>query len=475
MKIKKEQFSEWYTEILKEAKLCDIRYGVKGFVVFMPWAVKTMNRMYEIYENELSKKGHMPALFPALIPERFFTKESEHVEGFVPECFWVTEAGGNKLEEKLAMRPTSETAIYSMYSLWVQGKRDLPLKIYQRAQVWRYETKATRPFIRSREFYWLEAHNCFETKEEMKAQVKEDMDTTKAVLFDRFGIPFIFFKRPQWDKFAGAENTYAADTLMPDFRVLQLPSTHELGQNFSKAFNIKYMDEYGEERYVWQTCYGPSISRIYAALISIHGDDKGLVLPFELAPVQIVIVPIFKEETKETVLKEANKLKEVLKEYEVVLDDSEKSPGYKFNYWEMKGVPIRIEIGMRDIENKSVVVVSRDVMKKESVPIEKLVEYIGKERVEMQERLKNKAEKWFKDHIYHANSFEELKKKINRGMVKVPFCSDQLDGKPCADRIKEETHGHVRGINIAEETTQKGKCIICGKESTVEVYISKQY
>lgn len=233
---KLEDFGEWYTQLVQRAELADIRYNVKGFVVFRPWAVRMMNKMFQLFEKELEEKGHQPTLFPALIPESNFRLESEHVEGFLPEVFWVTEAGGSseKLEERLALRPTSETAMYRMYALWVRSWRDLPLKLYQRGQVWRYEGKATRPFIRGREFYWIEAHNAFGTEEEALAQVKEDMGITEKIVHGDLGIPLLFFQRPEHDKFAGAVHTYAADTLMPDGRVLQLPSTHLLGQNFSK-------------------------------------------------------------------------------------------------------------------------------------------------------------------------------------------------------------------------------------------------
>ncbi len=223
MNIKKSDFSEWYNTITKDAQLCDLRYGIKGFVVFMPWSVMTMNRMYAMYEQAVESRGHVPALFPALIPEEYFTREGEHVKGFVPEVFWVTHAGDAKLEERYAMRPTSETAMYTMYALWIHGTKDLPLKVYQRCQVWRHETKATKPFIRSREFHWIEAHDCFATREGAMAQVREDMEMAEEVIHGQFCVPFLFFKRPQWDKFAGAENTYAADTLMPDGRALQLP------------------------------------------------------------------------------------------------------------------------------------------------------------------------------------------------------------------------------------------------------------
>lgn len=477
MKLDKSDFSEWYNTITKEAKLCDLRYGIKGFVVFMPWAVMTMNRMYSMYEKEVESNGHVPALFPALIPENYFTKESDHVAGFVPECFWVTQAGNNPLEERYAMRPTSETAMYTMYALWIHGKSDLPLKLYQRCQVWRYETKATKPFIRSREFHWIEAHNCFESEEAAMSQVREDMQMAENIIHEEFGIPFFFFRRPQWDKFAGAVDTYAADTLMPDGRALQLPSTHMLGQNFSKAFGIKFMDDDGQEKHVWQTCYGPAISRIYAALIAMHGDDNGLVLPFRLAPLQIIIVPIFKEETQEKVLKEAREIEKILKDYTVKVDDSDRSPGYKFNEWEMKGVPIRIEIGMRDIEKGEVTVVRRDTKGKMSVKPSELKKAIEDAAQMMRKDMKEKADRWFAEKTSSAEDIDGLHSELEKigGFIRVPFCTDGLEGQGCADTVKEKCQANMRGSLFGSEMRAKGKCIACGKDAKVYLYAARQY
>jgi len=478
VQIDKSNFSDWYNAVIKEAELCDIRYGVKGFVVFMPWAVLTMNKMYEMYETELQKRGHQPALFPALIPENYLTKESEHVQGFVPEVFWVTAAGNNQLEEKLAMRPTSETAMYSMYSLWVHGKKDLPLKIYQRCQVWRYETKATKPFIRSREFYWIEAHDCFATREEAEAQVREDMEMAEEIIHKRFGVPFLFFKRPQWDKFAGAVDTYAADTLMPDRRVLQLPSTHMLGQNFSKSFNIKYMDEDGQEHFVWQTCYGPAISRIYAAVFATHGDEKGLVLPFDLAPLQVVIVPIIKTETAEEVKKKCEEIrKKIAAKYTVKVDYGDETPGAKFNYWELKGVPIRIEIGKKDIDNGVLTVMRRDTRKKESVKESELMQALERLREEITKNLVKRADEWFKKQMASAENIGELNAALEKfGFVKIPFCTDRMEGEKCADVVKENCHANIRGTLYGSDEKPKGKkCIACGKPAAVYAYAARQY
>ncbi|MFH1393507.1 MAG: proline--tRNA ligase [Candidatus Micrarchaeota archaeon] len=479
MKIDKSDFSEWYNTITKDAELCDLRYGIKGFVVFRPWSVMTMNRMYAMMEEAVERRGHVPALFPALIPESYFTKESEHVEGFVPECMWVTHAGSHELEEKYAMRPTSETAMYTMYSLWIHGLKDLPLKLYQRCQVWRHETKATKPFIRSREFYWIEAHDCFATEKDAMNQVREDMEISEEVLHMQYGIPFLFFQRPQWDKFPGAVNTFAADTLMPDGRTLQLPSTHMLGQNFSRAFDIKYTDENGKDEYVWQTCYGPAISRIYAALISVHGDESGLVLPFDLAPLQVVIVPIYRDETKEKVLEECRKLeKKLVKDYTVKIDDSDNTPGFKYNHWEMRGVPIRIELGPRDIESKQVVLVRRDEKGKNPVKLTELKKAIDKAAKEMLSNLIKKADDDFQKRLTVASTLDELgdRLKESEGFVRVPFCTDQMEGEKCAEIVKDKWAANMRGSLFGKKDRPEGeRCVGCGKEASIYLYAARQY
>ncbi|MCX8175146.1 MAG: proline--tRNA ligase [Candidatus Micrarchaeota archaeon] len=478
MKNKKANFSEWYTEITKEAQLCDLRYNVKGFVVFMPWSVISMKRMYGIYERELERTGHKPAWFPALIPESNFHKESQHVEGFTPQVFWVEKAGDNKLEERLAMRPTSETAIYQMYSLWIQGKSDLPLKIYHPSQVWRYETKATRPFIRSREFYWIEAHDAFATRKEAEEQVRQDMEMCRNVIWEQFGVPFIFFERPQWDKFPGADATYAADTMMPDGRVLQLPSTHLLGQNFAKAFNVAYLNERGEREYCHQTCYGPAISRIYAAVISIHGDDAGLVLPFELAPIQAVVVPIPQKGKEEEVSRKAEEVVKALCESGIRAegDFSESTPGFKFNFWEMRGVPFRVEVGLREKESGIYTVVRRDNRKKEQVGESELASFILAEARRMLEDMKRKAQQEFEAAFSRADSLEKLSSELENGkLVASPLCTIEKEGEECAKAIKEKTGGDVRGIRFDKREKAHGACIACGKKAQAVVYIARQY
>jgi prolyl-tRNA synthetase len=475
---KDEDFSEWFTQLYSKNDLVDLRYNVKGFVVYRYWCVKSMKKMYSLFEESLERKGHKPHIFPSVIPESNFKMESEHVEGFTPQVFWVTEHGdGEKFEERLALRPTSETAMYQMYSLWIRSYNDLPFKAYQSCQVWRYESKATRPFFRGREFYWIEAHDVFSSLKEAEAQVKEDMETTREVMYEKFAIPFIFFDRPQWDKFAGALHTYAADTMMPSGKVLQLPSTHLLGQNFSKPFNVQFKDKEGNMQYGFITCYGPAISRIYGALIAMHGDDKGLILPFDLAPIQIVLVPILFADSKEKVLEKCRQLKNELKEYAVEIDENENySPGYKFHDYEMKGVPIRIEVGPKDLEKKHFMVFRRDLNKKEAVKEEDLIKEIKKIVSEFTENLKKRADTYFNSTLSEAKNRDELKKELDKGkLVKCNFCSNEMKGVKCAEIIEKELQGNVRGIRHDKNEKPEGNCLICGEKAEAVVYIAKSY
>ncbi len=473
---KMENFSEWFTQVCIKAGLVDLRYNVQGFIVHRPWAMRIIKNIYRMFEEELEKTGHEPVLFPLVIPEENFEREKEHVEGFKPEVFWVTHAGDEKLERRLALRPTSETAFYQMYSLWIESWRDLPLKLYQSVSVYRYE-KTTRPFIRGREFLWIEAHDAFRTHGEALEQVKEDMENSRKVIWEKLGIPFLFLKRPKWDKFAGAEDTYAADTLLPDGRVLQISSTHDLGQRFAKAFEITFVDKDGERKYVWQTCYGPGIWRIVAALISIHGDDKGLVLPFEVAPIQVVIIPIYyKPEEKNAVLGKCREIEGILrsKGLRVHIDDrEEKTPGWKFNDWELKGVPIRIEIGRKEIESGMLTLFRRDTRRREKVPEDKLYNRIMELSREILENLKARAKEFFESNIVDVDSREELIEAIERRkIVRMRFCGRE----ECAENMREATNGaKVRGTPLNWDGKIDGVCAWCGEKAKELVYVAKAY
>jgi len=476
---KSRNFPDWFGEICRVAELADIRYGVKGFTPFPPWSLMTMDNMFDILEEVLQRKDHLPMLFPTVIPESNLTKEAQHVEGFVPQVFWIQDIGeGGKLEERLALRPTSETAIYPMYSLWIRSWRDLPMKRYQRCSVFRSEVKSTRPFLRGREFLWIESHNVFATHDEVKAQVQEDLETTKEVVTDNFGIPVMVFRRTQWDKFPGGLNTYAADTLMPDGKVLQLPSTHDLGDNFARAFDVKFLNENNETVYAWQTCYGPAISRIFGALISVHGDNKGLRLPFKVAPYQVVVIPIYKGKDAEMVLEYSKNIQKNLRKagFKVYLDNSDNTPGWKYNYWEMKGVPIRVEIGPRDIRDNKAVLFRRDTMKRESIDVRDLKKKITSLGKEIDANLLAEAESKFVDLIVDADSIGTIEDALDKGKIaRIPFCTTEMEGKPCADEIKDRTGGETRGTRIDIDEKPTGVCTVCGKPATEIVYIARSY
>ena len=471
---KQGNFSEWFTEIVKRAELADLRYNVKGFLVFQPWSVLSMEKMYHFLETVLQRKGHKPYWFPTVIPEKNFRIESSHVKGFTPEVFWITKGGGEELEEKLALRPTSETAFYQMFSLWIRSYKDLPFKTYQRANVFRCETKATRPFLRSREFYWIETHCAHASEKDAMEQVKDDMNTTKEVLHDIFCLPFIFFERPEWDKFPGAKRTFAADVLNPDGKMVQQPSTHLLNPEFAKGFDVKFKDKDGKEKFVWTTCYGPAVSRIFASIISVHGDDKGLKFPWEIAPLQVVIVPITENNKIKNI---AEKLKKQIQEFaSVEIDYSEKRPGEKFNYWEMKGVPIRIDVGEKDLKNKKITLFRRDLDKKIIVPEKNVLKEIKKIAEETTENLTKEADKLFKNRIKDAQNISEIKKIIdNGGIARVNFCSVEKEGEKCAEVIEKQITAQVRGTRLDEKEKPRGKCIICGKKAKHIVYVARSY
>ncbi len=474
---KDKNFSEWYTEIVQKAELADLRYNVKGFLVFQPWSVLAMEKMYQFMEKKLQEKNHKPYFFPTVIPEKNFKLEGEHVKGFTPEVFWITHGGETKLTEKLALRPTSETAFYQMFSLWIRSYNDLPFKTYQRANVFRYETKATRPFLRSREFHWIETHCSHKTEKDAEIQVKEDMETTKEILHDIFLLPFIFFERPQWDKFPGARKTFAADVLNPDGKVVQQPSTHLLNQDFAKAFNVKFKDKDEKEKFCHITCYGPAISRIFASVIIVHGDNKGLKFPWKIAPKQIIIIPISNDKE---ILKKAEEMKQKLKENCIDADiDSEKQrPGEKFYFWEMKGIPLRIELGKQEIKSKELTIYRRDTGKKIKVKEKDLIKVIEKLAQDYDKNLLQKADSLFADRILDASTKQEIKKAIETGKIaRCGFCSVDKDGEKCAEIVEKEINAKVRGKKLQKEklTNKLKKCAICGKKASEVVYIAREY
>ena len=476
---KEDDFSEWYTQVLNKAELADIRTGMKGLIVYRPWSTRSIKKMYQILEKILENKGHDPITFPSLIPESNLKKESSHIAGFTPEVFWVTEHGsGEKFEERLALKPTGETIIYPMYSMWIRSHKDLPLKGYQSGSVFRYEGKATRPFFRAREFHWIEAHCVHKDHDAAITQVHEDMETTYEFMLEQLALPFIFFQRPQWDKFPGAVNTYAADVLMYNGRVIQLPSTHDLGTGFSEVFDIKYVDRDEKEKFAHLTCYGPAISRIYGAMIAFHGDDKGLVLPFNVAPHQIVIVPILIKGKEDMVLAKCKELKELLgSTFDVFLDDrKDYSPGFKFNEWEMKGVPLRLEVGPRDVDQKQVIVARRDTSEKVTIKEQELLEKLFELKDAYINNMKEHAIKMFDNRVSDCKTVEEVKTVLKENKVaRVQFCSTDSDGEKCAAQVEKDMNAFVRGTKLDEKEVPNDYCVFCGKEAKVFTYIARSY
>lgn len=471
---KDKNFSEWFTQVIEKAEIVDIRNNVKGFIIVRPWGTLTMEKMYDFYETELQNKEHKPTIMPSVIPESNLKKESSHIKGFTPEVFWLkTEKG----EDGLALRPTSETLYTPMFKLWVRSWRDLPMKLYQRGSVFRLDTKATRPLIRGREFQWIETHNAFASKKGAEAQVQEDIDTTEKIMHQIFCVPFLPMKRPSWDKFAGAEYTIGSDVLMPDGKLIQQPSTHLMGQKFSKAFEATFTNKDEKEEYLWTTAYGPAISRILVSIISLHGDDSGLVLPFSIAPKQVVIVPIYNNKNKGRVLKYCEKIKSSLKEFRVELDNRDYlSVGWKFNEWELKGVPFRIEVGEKELKEKKITLFTRGNDEKEKLSLTKInLKKLG-ERFD--KKLRGRAEDFTQSHLTKCKDRKELEEALFNGKIaRVPWCSTDSSGLRCAEKIEKITGAEIRGTlaNKDERPSSKEKCVSCKKKAKEIVYIGKSY
>jgi prolyl-tRNA synthetase len=460
---RKEDFSRWYNEILWRAKIMDVRYPVKGLYVWYPYGFAIRRRAYRILQD-LMDRDHEETMFPLLIPETEFMKEATHIKGFEDEVYWVTRGGKNELDVPLALRPTSETAIYPMYSLWIRSHTDLPLKLYQIVNTFRYETKHTRPLIRLREITsFKEAHTVHATREEAAAQVEAAVDLYKE-FYDSLQVPVIISRRPDWDKFPGADYTIAVDTIMPDGKTLQIGTVHMLGDHFSRTYDITYEDANGEQQYAYQTCYGIS-ERSIAAIISVHGDDKGLVLPPEVAPIQVVIVPIIIGKRRDEVLSTATALEEELRGagFTVRLDDRDMRPGAKYYHWEMRGVPLRIEIGPRDIDANTIVAVTRDGQK---IKLDRrgAVEGVFSILAEFRERIWQTARQAMADRITVAATLEETAEAVKNGVAVVHWCGSQ----ECAEKIETAVDASILGSDIRSDqiTVSDGPCVACGGRGT---------
>jgi prolyl-tRNA synthetase len=459
----KEDFSGWYNELLWRAEIMDVRYPVKGLYVWYPFGFAIRKLVYGEL-RALLDRDHQEALFPLLIPETEFAKEAEHIKGFEEEVYWVTHGGLSPLEVKLALRPTSECAIYPMYHLWVRSHADLPLKVYQVVNTFRYETKHTRPLIRLREITsFKEAHTVHASWEDAGRQVEEAI-ALYSRFYDSLCIPLIISKRPDWDKFPGADYTIAADTIMPDGRTLQIGTVHHLGDHFSKTFSITYEDVSGEQQFAHQTCYGIS-ERCIAALISMHGDERGLVLPPVVAPVQVVIVPITIGKRKEEVLAAAQEIEALLCAggLRVRTDTRDLRPGAKYYYWEMRGVPLRLEVGPRDLDAGQVIAVTR-LGEKSSIPRECLEDGVRDVLAGFTVALTRRAVDHVRAHIREVSTIEELSTAVEKGVAAVPWCGERT----CADFIEESVNASVLGTELRSAfiSGREGPCAACNKPGT---------
>ncbi len=462
---KAENFVDWYSEVLLKAELADYA-PTKGFMIIRPRAYAIWEEIQRYFDKVLLEKGVQNAYFPLLIPDSFFKKEAEHAEGFSPELAYVEQGDDG---QKLAIRPTSETIMYDSYSKWIRSWRDLPLKINQWCNVLRWEVKQTKPFVRTREFLWQEGHCVFANENEMRENMTEMMSEYQKMVEEVLAIPVISGRKSHLERFAGAVETLTMESLMPDGKALQMGTSHSLGQNFAKAFNVKFGDVAGKEHYAWQTSWGFS-TRLIGALIMVHGDDKGLVLPPRVARNKLVIVPILFDDSKDKVLKKAKEIENKLKEFGAVVDRREGySPGWKFNEWEMKGTPIRVEIGPKDLEKKQVVVVRRDNGEKEIVAEKDLSKKIPAILDSIQKDLFLKAREFLDSRIDSAKDVKELMKKLEAGkLVKVYMCDD----KKVEEKLKEKTGACSR---IVEEHAKEGECVISGKKTKTIAYVARNY
>jgi prolyl-tRNA synthetase len=474
---KSEDFSEWYTQVVLKTELADYS-GAKGFMALRPYGYEIWEMIKDYFDSEIKKTGHRNAYFPTLIPESLLKKEEEHFSGFTTEAFWVTRAGDSELEEPLAVRPTSETIIHECMRRWIRSWRDLPMLLNVWNSVIRAEIKSTKPFLRTSEFLWQEGHTAHSSEREAEEETLRQLFLYKKVMEELLSIPVLVGKKTDKEKFVGAVYTTTLEAMMPDGRAVQMGTSHHLGQNFSKPFDIKFLGEDEQLRHVWQTSWGISW-RLIGALVMEHGDDKGLMLPPRVAPIQIVIVPIVfsGKAGGPEVFKKCGELEAALQGsgFRVRLDDRENyTPGWKFNEWEMKGVPLRIELGPRDVASDSVVLVRRDNRAKISVPFQSAANEARIALDEIQRSLWDRCERRLREQTAEAKSYDELASAIEQkgGFVRATWCG----GRDCEERIKSETGADIRVIPLgADSEAGGGTCVNCGKPAKLTVYFARAY
>jgi len=469
---KNDNFSEWYTQVIIKAELADYA-PVKGLIVLRPDGYSIWESIKESLDSKLKETGHRNGFLPVLIPESLLAKEKEHFEGLNPEVFWVTHSGNSELGDRLALRPTSETLAYSLFSKWIRSWRDLPLKMNFWNTALRAEIKGTKPFLRTSEFLWQEGHTVHATKDEAEKEVADILELYKKTIEEELAVPVITGKKSENDKFVGAVYTNTLESLMPDGKALQMGTSHFLGQNFSKPFDVKYLDETNTETFAWQTSWGVSW-RLIGGMIMTHGDDKGLILPPKIAPIQVVIIPIYyTNDDKDGVMQKAHQIKDDLSKIDlrVHLDDREQlTPGFKFNDWEMKGIPIRIEIGPKDIAKKQVVLVRRHNRTKTSLNMDSLTDEISSELKNIQKEMFDAAKKTLDERIVRVSEYQQFKEQLDNGkMIDCSWCGNQT----CEDKIKEETGADIRVI--PSDNTKAETCIYCKNSGTANVLFARGY
>lgn len=467
-----EDFSRWYIDVIKKAELMDYS-PVRGCIVFRPDGYEIWEHIQTEMDRRFKETGHRNAYFPLFIPESFFQKEKDHIEGFNPELPWVTEAAGEKLEERLAIRPTSETMFGHMYSKWIQSYRDLPVLINQWANVVRWE-KRTLPFIRTSEFLWQEGHTAHETEQEAREETMKMLEVYRSFAEEFLAIPVITGQKTPSERFAGAVDTFSIEAMMKDGKAVQAGTSHYLGTKFAEAFEIQYLSRENTQEFVHTTSWGTS-TRLIGSLIMVHGDDRGLALPPKVAPTQVVMIPIGPAKTREAVVGRTDELYSELKKagIRVKVDDrSDVTPGWKFNEYEMRGVPVRLELGPRDMENGVCVLVSRITGEKKIVQQDNLIEEVKAMLEQVHQEMFNRAKQFMTEHFYSVDSLEEMKMRMeeSRGFTLAGWCGTV----ECEKKVKEETGATSRNIPFEPAETKK-TCIVCGQPSKHTVVFARAY
>ncbi|MBI2665148.1 proline--tRNA ligase [Candidatus Woesearchaeota archaeon] len=469
---KVDDFSEWYTQVLQKAEL--IEYSpVSGCYILRPSAYFIWERVQSFFDKLIKDDGVKNVYFPLFIPEDLLTKEKKHVEGFAPEVAWVESGGETKLKERLAVRPTSETIMYDSYAKWIRSHKDLPLRLNQWCNVVRWEFKHPVPFLRSREFLWQEGHTCFAKKSEADEETRKILHFYEQVFSELYAIPVLLGKKSESEKFAGADYTLSVEAFLPNGKAIQGATSHCLGQNFSKAFDISFLDENQQKSYVWQNSWGIS-TRSIGVMVLMHGDDKGLVVPPKVAQIQVVIVPIMFDDTKEKILKEAKNIEDKLKKagISVYIDAREGySPGWKFNEWEVKGVPVRIELGPRDLEKNQAVVVRRDSGEKKALNLKELISQIPLLLEDIHQKLYDKAKTFLKNSIVKVSTFKEAEKYLEeKKLLFAPWC----ESEECEKQFKEKTG--AKSLNTPfEQPKIAGSCFACKNKAKSWFYFGRSY